>query len=368
MSIAPFRRSAVLTLLALAAACGTTDAESSATVESAAVQLGARDVAPVAMRSIVAGIPITGSLDPVQRFEIKARIEGLIDDIRVDRGSAVERGQVLATISAPAERAQALSAEAALGAAERDLRAADTLYKAGALAERDFVQARVGRDVARTELARAHEQLSHATVVSPIAGVVSKRSVEIGESVVKADALFTIVNTQSLELVGRIAPDAVAAVRAGNPVQVTVDAYSGRAISGTVTRIEPVAEPGTRQVAVYVRVPNRSGDLVAGLFATGVIMRGGSAAAVMTVPATAVLMVGNVSVVYVVDLGQIARREVTLGARDASQGVVEIVRGLTVGDNVLVNAADALPVGTRVKLAEAPVPVGGDTARTTGGR
>lgn len=312
--------------------------------------LGARDVATVSLETIASGISITGSLDAAQRVEVKSQLAGQLDRVTVDRGSSVRRGQLLATIDARGTRAQLSSAQASLEAAERDFRAADTLYKAGAISERDFVQAKVARDASQAQLEQVEETLSRASVTSPITGVISMRSVEPGEAVQTAAALFTIVNTDSLELAGRVAPDAVGRIRIGQSVALTLDAYAGRTITGRVARIEPVAETGTRQVAVYVHVPNPQHELVGGLFATGLIMDDGVKTPQPAVPTTAVQTNGSESVVFVLDGDRIARRSVTLGERDASRGLVAILSGVSAGERVLVNAPENVADGTRATL------------------
>src|SRR6185295_19267376 len=83
-------------------------------------------------------IAVTGSLDPADRVEIRAELSGQIERVAVDRGSNVCRDQMLAQFDASIVQARGLSAMVNLGARERDLDAADTLYRAGVLSERDF--------------------------------------------------------------------------------------------------------------------------------------------------------------------------------------------------------------------------------------
>ena len=343
----------VIATTIVAAACGGASEASPATTDSTStLLLGSRDVATVVLAPIAAGITITGSLDAATRVAVKSQIAGQVEQVTVDRGTNVRRGQLLATIDARGANAQAASAEASLAAAERDLRAADTLHKAGAISERDFVQATVARDAAKAQLTLAQVTLGRTRVESPISGIVSGRSVEPGEAVATAADLFTIVNTDALELAGRVAPDAIGGVTVGQPVNLSVDAYSGKTIVGRVARIEPIAESGTRQVTVYVRVLNPRHDLVAGLFATGVILRNGGASNVPVIPATAIAETNGEQAVYVIDGATLSRRVVTIGDRDNERGLVEVRSGLQVGERVLADAPGAIAPGTRVSMAD----------------
>ena len=343
-------RACATVLMVATVACGKAQPAESASDSTAVMVLGTRDVMTVTNEVISSGISITGSLNAAQEIDVKSQIAGQIDRVAVNRGTVVRRGQLLATIDARGTRAQAASAEASLQAADRDLRAADTLYKAGAISERDFVQAKVARDAAGAQLTQARETLGRASVTSPISGVISDRMVEPGEAVQTATSLFTVVNTDSLELAGQVAPGDIAGVRVGQPVKLTLDAYSGKAVTGRVARIEPVAETGTRLVAVYVHVSNARHELVAGLFATGLILNPGSETPMPAVPRTAIRADGNQNVAYVIEGDQLTKRTVTLGGEDANRGLVEIRSGLKAGEKVLVNAPETAQPSTRVRL------------------
>lgn len=333
-------------------ACGKDVAPVGAADSVATMVLGSRDLAVVTAEHIASGVPITGSMNPAEQVDVKSQIAGQLEQVRVDRGTAVRRGQLLTTINAQGSKAQLASAEAFLASTERDLRAADTLYKAGAISERDFVQAKVAKDAAVAQVTQAKEALGRASVLSPISGVVSNKAVESGEAVGTAILLFTVVNTDVLELAGKVLPSDIGRVRVGQRAELKADAYPGRTIVGRVVRIEPVADAGTRQVTVYVHVPNAKHEYVAGLFATGLIVTDGSSAAVAAVPASAVHSNGSENTVYVFDGTSINGRSVTLGARDAARGLVEIRTGLAIGDRVLVNAPETMQNNVRVRLLD----------------
>lgn len=369
------RRAALTRVITLAAAglmlaaCSSPPEVAARTDATPSIALGLRDVTVVTAQVIRSGITITGSLNPAQQVDVKSQLAGQIARIPVERGTPVRRGQVLATIDAQGLRAQTASAEASLASAERDLRAADTLFKAGAVSERDYAQALLARDAAQAQVTQTRETLSRAAVLAPITGVVSERSVESGEAVQTGASLFTIANIDSLELAGRVAPDQVSGTRPGQLVRLTVDAYSGREIVGRVSRVEPVADPGTRQVAVYVMVPNRDRALVAGLFATGMIVKQGSSSPVPSLPLSALHVTGNETAVFAIENDRIERRVVTTGARDTERGIVEVTSGVPIGARVLLNAPESLASGTLVRvLTDSAATPGLVTAGNKGGR
>lgn len=315
------------------------------------VVLGGRDLATVRLLPVTSGVAVAGSLDPAERVQVKSQITGQVDSVFVDRGSVVKRGDVLATIDARVTRAQVASAAAALASAERDLRASDTLFKAGAISERDFVQSKVGRDAALAQLTLHRETLARATVTSPITGVISTKSIEPGEIVQLATELFAVVNTSTLELRGGIPAASVGLVRVGQRVALTADAMPGVQMEGQVARIEPVAEEGTRQVRVYVRVNNASRSYVPGVFASGTILVGGASIEPLpTLPLRAVRTVGERSVVFAVIGDRLEERRVELGASDPDRGIVVVRSGISVGTRVLAQPDASLRDGMRVRV------------------
>jgi len=350
----------------VAAACSRSDAAEldAKKPNENVVSLGARDIAVVALAPITAGIGITGSLDPANRVEVRAELSGQLERVLVDRGSIVGRQQTLAQFDAAIVQARGLSAIVNLGARERDLDAADTLYRAGVLSERDFTQARVVRDAAKADLAQAHDAVSNATVRSPIRGEISERFVSAGEVVQPGAKLFTVVNNDSLELTAEVGADQIGRVRVGQAVRLTLDAYPGRTITGRVARIEPVADAATRRVGVDVHVPNADHGIVAGLFATGIILTATDASApVLAVPTAAVRQDGQSAAVFTVVGNRVERREIVVGARDDAANLFEVRSGLSAGDRVIVAPGSGLAPGTIVRLksdsTNTSPPVGG---------
>jgi len=365
-------RSSLAVLLAattlISSACSSTDAAEldKNKPQQNVVTLGERDVATAAMMPITAGIAVTGSLDPADRVEVRAELSGQIERVVVDRGSIVGREQMLAQFDAAIVQARGTSAIVNLGARERDLDAADTLYRAGVLSERDFTQARVVRDAAKADLAQARDAVANATVRSPIRGEVSEKYVNAGEVVQPGTKLFTVVNNDVLELAADVGADQIGRVRVGQTVRLTLDAYAGQTFEGKVARIEPVADAATRRVGVYIRVPNQDHAIVAGLFATGTILTSAHVATpVLAIPTSAVRADSVGAAVLIVAGDKVERRTIVIGSRDDAAGLLEVRSGLTTGDRVIVAPGSGVAPGTAIRLA---ADSSAENARAAGGR
>lgn len=367
--------------LSVASACGGDGETSEAAPASTAVTLGPSDVATVRTVELSEGVAISGALEPARTVELRTQINGRVRRVTVDRGSPVRQGQVLLEIQAEGARGQlegaqaaVASAEAALALAEQRLASARRLHEAGAISdielktsETAFRAAEAQLGAARAQLAIARENESHATVRSPIHGVVSARSVDEGEAVRDGGVLLTVVDTRTLELTAQVGVDEAMKVRVGAPVAFRLDAAGGQTFEGRVTRVDPRADPGTRQVGLAATLPNPGGRIVAGQFARGRVLTG-RAQTVTAVPISAVRDSAGTASVLVIEGGRLARRQVSLGARDEERGLVAVTSGLAEGDRVLavpvLGAAEGLAVtfaadsGAR---AGASAPVAGDS-------
>lgn len=353
---------AVLATFAIAACSGseaTTDKP-----EEAVVALAPADVASAQHAPVASGVAVTGSLQPQWIVSIKAQVPGTITNIRVDRGVRVSQGQVLASVQAEGIRGQAEGARAAVAAAEANLAVAEqrlesarTLRQAGAMSQLDFRAAEAAYESARAQLAAARaqaagaiEQAQRATITAPIAGVIGSRAVQDGEAVNPGQELFTVVRSDVLELSGQVPVDAATSIRTGQPVVFTLNAYPGREFRGQVARIEPMADPATRQVGVYMQMRN-PGGLIGGQFATGRILSEQSDSG-LVVPQTAIRREGSNTFVYGINGDRVVRKPVTVGTVDATSGMIQILAGLNAGDRVISAPAAVIEENTRVQVVQ----------------
>jgi RND family efflux transporter MFP subunit len=337
--------------------------------QAGAVVLGPEDLVVARTADVGGSIILSGPLEPKERVTLRAQISGTVTDLRVDRGSAVRAGQRLASIRAVGVQSQAAGARAGVAAAEaalavgrQRLEAARTLRQAGAMSDIDFRSAEAAYEAAQAQVAAARAQSAsageaagHTEIVAPMSGTVSDRKVQEGESVNPGGELLTIVNSRVLELAGRIGVADAARVRVGMPVEFTLDAVAGRTLRGRVARVDPTADPGTRQVGVYVELANEGGQIIGGQYARGRIAT--QAMRAVVVPATAVQgVVGENAAnahVLVVENGKVARRPVTLGARDEATGMVAILSGIREGEKVVATPTTDLAPGATVTVSGA---------------
>ena len=149
--------------------------------------------------------------------------------------------------------------------------------------------------------------------------------------------------------------ESLALVKVGLPVQFEVRGYPGQNFQGKVERISPAADPVTRQVSIFVTIPNTAGRLVAGLFAEGRVANQSRHGLIL--PANAVNTDDPKQAwVLRVSNGKAERVSVAIGLRDPQTERVEVTSGVKEGDRVLVGPAMAITPGTPLALRETTSP------------
>lgn len=197
-------------------------------------------------------------------------------------------------------------------------------------------------------LALIQKRLADTTVRAPLGGLVARRHISAGEYVKENTAVFTIVVAHPLKYVGTVPERYAPALRTGQTVRLSVEAYPGREFTGTVLRLAPAVEVQTRTLALEARVPNEQGALRPGFFARGHVLTQQDRGAVF-VPAEAVTYVAGLSKVFVVAGSTVRERLVRPAERQGNW--IEIGEGVKAGEPVATSNLAALYDGAQVTLA-----------------
>ncbi len=188
------------------------------------------------------------------------------------------------------------------------------------------------------------------TVVAPSKGLVMKRMAGLeGMAVQPGMEIFHIADLSSLWLSVEIFENQVVWVREGTPAEITLPYFPGKTFRGTVRFLEPEFSEKTRTLRVKIEVPNRSGELRKGMFAT-VEFSPLAVENAVAVPSQAILRTGERNVVVVsLGGGSFAPREVTLGHE--AEGWVEVLQGVDEGEDLVVSAQFLLDSESKLREA-----------------
>ncbi|HEX7979831.1 MAG TPA: efflux RND transporter periplasmic adaptor subunit [Gemmatimonadaceae bacterium] len=332
---------------------------------SPSITLAPTDVATVAAMTIEDGVPLTGDLRPTETIDVRSRIEGDLTEVYVREGQEVSAGQLLARFESSTQESSRASAEADRAAAVAELTNAqwtqeqnESLFKSGAIAERDLKVSQQAVAAARAKVAAADARLRASgneardtRVLAPANGVIEKRLVDGGVHLSRGAPMFTLVRSGSLELAAAVPARQASAVRVGQVVHFVADA---RRFDGRVARVSPTIDPTTRAVTVYVQVPNPGNALRGGTFATGrVVSR--TLTNVIGVPTGALRQSqdNGQPFAYRIDGKTLQVAPLQIGAVDEQAGVAQVTDGLQAGDRVVVGNVGTLGRGMQVTIAGA---------------
>jgi RND family efflux transporter MFP subunit len=320
------------------------------------------NVVTVTRGTIVVGPIVSGELRAEREATVRAEIGGSVTQVNVHEGQAVRKGALLGRIEMRTlddVKQSAISSmrntENQLAVARREMERTETLVKAGALAARDLDVARQNVTSAEAQLADAKSrlasvdrQLADTVLRAPIDGLLAKKPVNTGDVVSVGAELFTIIDPSSMRLEASVPSDDLSFLRIGARVDFTVRGYE-KPFEGRITMIAPQADPVTRQVPIYVSIPNVGGRLVAGLFAEGRVVS--QSADGLVVPINAVNTTEPKPWVLRVRNDKTERVEVTLGLRDPRTEQMLVTSGVSDGDTLLRGAAQGIAAGTAVQLS-----------------
>ena len=326
------------------------------------VTLAATDISPVKRGTVEDAVAVTGNLQPLERIEVRARLEGELKNVIVREGDRVRPGQLLARFEDSEQSSAFQSAEADRAAARTEFSTAQwnldqtrELFKEGAVPERDVKAGEQQVASARARLAAAEARvratssaLSDTRILAPSAAMVEKRLTSNGEHVNRGASLFTLVRTEMLELTGAVPARSANRVQPGQNVRFNAD---GREFTGRVARVSPTIDPASRSVSVYIQIPNADGGLKGGTFASGRIVSR-VAENVLVVPTAAIKQTAETGAPYVyrIEGDMLERAPIELGLVDEVRGIAEVVSGLEENDRIVTGTVSTVARSAKVTI------------------
>lgn len=327
------------------------------------LELAMVDVATAEPRVLTRLLPLSGTITPIVQATVKAKVSGEVEAVTVREGQDVAAGDVIARIDTRHLQAEYERELANVEKARADLQLA-TLNRdknRQLLAERyisqntyESTESAYAGAVATLKLAEAQARLAKialedAVVRAPFAGTIARRLVEPGEKVSPDSSIVTLVDLREMLLSAAVPAVEIPSVEVGDAARFRVGGFGERTFEGTVQRINPIAENGSRAISIYIAVPNEDRALKGGMFAQG-NLEITSTQPVLAVPQRALRFEAGAPFVYTLEDGKIARKAVTLGTQVEGQGYAEIRTGLSQGERVIV--AD---IGDRKPGADAKI-------------
>ena len=295
--------------------------------------------------------------------------DGRMRDIA--EGDRVAQGAVLVRIRGAEYQdkvrqasSQAEAAEADAQKAKLDFERATRLFGSASMTKPDFDAARAHYDAAQAELRGAQAQTAEAqvalrdtTLVAPFSGEVVKKAVDMGAFVGPGVQTFAIANTDTVKIIVGVPDTVVGSIKLGQPVEISVDAFSSRTFQARISRMSSAADAITRNFDIEIAIPNHEHLLKVGMIGSLQFAGGDREARLpsLMVPLSAIVQAkdGKYGVFVVGDsiAGDVARlRSVETGGVNGTE--IAIVSGLASGDRIITMGANLLVDGQRVEVLQ----------------
>lgn len=210
-------------------------------------------------------IRLAGNTDADKRATLATRAAGIIEELDVRLGSAVEKGDLIIKLENEGKDAAVETARQLLAQREAEVAAAERLAASGNLPKLQLDNARSGLAQARSQLEAALADLGRNEMRAPFAGVIDTLSVELGSSVAQGAQVATILNLDPILAIGEVNERDLAHVKPGNAAEIVL--VNGRTVEGEVRYVSRDATAATRTYRVEVAIPNPDRDIPAGMTA-----------------------------------------------------------------------------------------------------
>ena len=305
---------------------------------------------------ITRSVQLLGEVRPNQQVALYAKVGGYVKALRADIGDRVAAGQVLAELEVPELIADEARTRAELALAELEHRRLQEAAKqAPDLVPRQQVDAAAAKlAVAKAAQERNATLLGFALIRAPFAGVISRRSVDVGAFVPAATgggagpaALFVLTDFATVRVQAALPESEAGLAAPGQPVSVLAEAAGAKPYASQLTRLSGVLENPSKTMLIESVLPNPDGALKPGMYANvrlGIETHRG----VRLLPLTAVIMEKTVATAYVHEAGKARRRVLKAGFNDGAN--LEILDGLKPDEDVLVVGTATLTDGQPVTL------------------
>lgn len=322
------------------------------------------------------GTNFSGKLEAGESANVVAKITGKVGAIKVDVGSPVKAGDILAVLEGKELAASVEQARASLEIVHSDWETSrldyevqkdnfernQALVAAGALSQSEFdnkyaipyakakekvlrgAQAQVRQAEANLQAAEAN--YGYCTISSPITGIVAAKNINVGELANSEITLFSVVNIDKVFVMASIGEEKINQVHVGESVAVRVDAAADKPFPGIVTNVSPAAGLATKTYLVKVQIDNGNHLLKPGMFAE--VLWDSPESAAVVIPKTALFTENGESYVWIVKDGLVSKQAVRTGQADTTS--ITIKSGLTNGQEVVIYEPESLAEGMKVTV------------------
>jgi membrane fusion protein (multidrug efflux system) len=326
------------------------------------------EAAKVSVVKLPQALGAVGSLRSDETVIVRPEVAGRISQILFREGEPVTKGHVLVKLDDSVQQADLDRARANFTLSRTKHERSIDLRNKGFISSQALDEAENNLKVAQADAELMGARINKTAIRAPFSGTIGLRLISVGDYVKEGQDLVNLESLDPLKVDFRVPELALALLRDGQMLQITLDAIPDKAYDGKVVAINPLIDANGRAVVIRAQVPNRDGRLRPGMFARVRLFTSGAKDTIV-VPEESLFPIGDDKYVYKVVEGKAARQKIEIGQR--REGKVEVVNGLGVEDVVVTAGVMKLREGVPVTVAnsrasDAPAVGKADLPRTKG--
>ena len=220
------------------------------------------DAVPVEAKATVLGpisnfLVFNSTIETEDAIEVYPQVSGLVNEVRVEEGTRVAKGQVLVRLETEEAEIELRESQVNLRHLKVGFDRTSQMFDGQLISLQDYENERYEFEQAKMRLERAELALKHAVIRAPFAGMITSRSVQVGARISTGSKLFDLVRLDDMIARVFVSGQHLTTIAKDQPALVTSDFLPGREFKGKVRRISPVVDPrsGTFKVTVALGDP-----------------------------------------------------------------------------------------------------------------
>ncbi len=308
------------------------------------------------------------TLEAQRTVNVIARVSGIVRDYYFEEGAVVKKGDLLVKLD---DRELKLNMELAKSRAENTLRLfnrSKEMFEKSLVSKETYDDAKFQYETLESQFQSAKLQWEYTSIVAPINGVITTRSLELGDYITTNRIVCSIADYDLLLARIFIPEREISNIRLNQFAKITVEALTDQEFSGEVQMINPVVDPNSGTVKVTVKIARKSSGLLPGMFASVYLLTDTHNNAI-TIPKKSLVLESETDRVFVFENGSAVMRDVKTGFTEGER--IEIIEGVQPGEWVISVGHEGLRDGSSVRLVGTPTSTqvamsdnGTDTGRT----
>lgn len=306
------------------------------------------EVAEVTHREISSYYVTTATLEPERKVDILAKIADEVEEIRVEEGDVVKKGQLLCRLDDDEQRVALEEAKINQAQRKSDFERIESMFKQNLISEKEYLDTKYQYELAANAYEAAAVRYEYTRIRAPFDGVVTERLVDVGEHAAVGTRLFVMADTDPLLLTMYLPEGEIKTIRTGQQVFIIPDASPDMRFNGKIIRLAP--EVDQRTGTIKVTAETRGGGIPGSFVRVRVVTD--TRSSTLAIPRRGVVADAGDRFVFIAEADTVRKVEVSVGYED--EEFAEILEGLQAGDSVVVAGAGGVRTGTKIKIIGRP--------------